>query len=241
MLWISIEGKLKKYTFETRRLLRRDKQNENFVTEKWKQKKVRTKRKCNKKNLNSSTGNPSNPRNNSSDDERKFLPIDIEWQKEICNKLNLPFKGESHPRNSSYGAPLRKPALTVPIVGDENCLFRSISYAICGNENHHPYVRELVVDYMITNRNRYETQVNGEFDRYIANMSQEGEWGSDQEMMAFAEILRVPIRSYTKVGTKHMWIDFVPRWLGVDDNDPGIYLEHKNQNHFDVVVMVQTL
>lgn len=84
--------------------------------------------------------------------------------------------------------------------GDGNCMFRSISDQIYGNEEYHKIIREKCMDYLLMERNFFSQFIEGgdkEFDNYI-NMKRElGVWGDDIELQALSEIYDRPIEIYS--------------------------------------------
>lgn len=52
-----------------------------------------------------------------------------------------------------YGRALRNKGLrVVPVEGDGNCLFRSVSHQVYGDDSHHRLVRARCMDYMEVRR-----------------------------------------------------------------------------------------
>lgn len=52
-------------------------------------------------------------------------------------------------RYEHYGRALRNKGLrVVPVEGDGNCLFRSVSHQVYGDDSHHRLVRARCMDYM---------------------------------------------------------------------------------------------
>ena len=87
--------------------------------------------------------------------------------------------------------------------GDGNCLFRSLSLGLYGDEEHHAEIRADVIEYMGKNRDKYknfigerglkqfeEEELNSDqlFNRYIAKMSNNFEFGTHLEIDAFTHV-----------------------------------------------------
>lgn len=87
----------------------------------------------------------------------------------------------------------------VPIKGDGNCLFRSLSDQIHGNESEHAEIRKRVVSFLVANSERFAAFV-GEFgetyDQYVNRMAQDGCYGGHMEIVAFAETFRCRVVIY---------------------------------------------
>ena len=67
-----------------------------------------------------------------------------EEKSSLAQRLGLPKPFDLPERQSKLD--LGKPLEVNTIVGDGNCLYRSISLEICGMQNHHEQVRALIVD-----------------------------------------------------------------------------------------------
>ena len=71
-----------------------------------------------------------------------------------------------------YRKSLQRRGLRVHRVeGDGNCLFRSVSHQVYGDDKHHGLARRSVADYMSLERPFFQSFVEGDgdaFDRYIA-------------------------------------------------------------------------
>ena len=67
------------------------------------------------------------------------------------------------------------------IVGDGNCLFRSVATQVYGDEKHHGIVREKCTDFIALNQEHFQAFVLGgtsvEFDAYVSCMRRFGTWG----------------------------------------------------------------
>jgi OTU domain-containing protein 3 len=75
--------------------------------------------------------------------------------------------------------------------GDGNCLFRSFSDQLEGNENNYKFFRTETVYYiikqikhMVENRDNFEPFIEDDqkFDAYIEEMSRDGKWGGNLEI-----------------------------------------------------------
>ncbi|KAG5176729.1 hypothetical protein JKP88DRAFT_334777 [Tribonema minus] len=88
-------------------------------------------------------------------------------------------------RYTRYLFALRKHGLRVqPIPGDGNCLFRSVSHQIYGDDRFHGLIRERCMDYMEAERAYFEPYVEGGvegFAAYVEWKRQNAVWGDDPE------------------------------------------------------------
>lgn len=73
-----------------------------------------------------------------------------------------------------------------------------------------------------------------------SNMSSEGAWGSDIEILAASSLLNTDIYVYTKVGNSFKWQKFSRSMLDstLPSNMSSIYLQHTNGVHYDDVLDV---
>ena len=86
------------------------------------------------------------------------------------------------------------------IGGDGNCMFRSVSDQVYGNEEYHYIIREKCMDYLLIERDFFSQFVEGgdkEFDNYINMKKKLGVWGDDVELQAISEIYNRPIEIYS--------------------------------------------
>mmetsp|Transcript_16825 Transcript_16825/g.24904 ORF Transcript_16825/g.24904 Transcript_16825/m.24904 type:complete len:587 (-) Transcript_16825:33-1793(-) len=95
-------------------------------------------------------------------------------------------------RYSLYLESLQNKGLSVfPIPGDGNCLFRSASHQVYGDDKYHELVRQKCMDYMESEREFFEPYVEGGsegFTSYLNWKRQNAVWGDDPEVQAFCEI-----------------------------------------------------
>ena len=83
---------------------------------------------------------------------------------------------------------------------DGNCMFRSVSDQIYGNEDYHNIIREKCMDYLLIEREFFSQFVEGgdnEFDNYINMKRKSGVWGDDVELQAISELYNRPIEIYS--------------------------------------------
>lgn len=85
--------------------------------------------------------------------------------------------------------------LTVQHVqGDGNCLFRSVSIQIYGDETWHDRVREECMDFIEKDREHFQAFVAEEdFDSYVRRKRRGGTFGDNTEIQAMAELYNRPV------------------------------------------------
>lgn len=147
--------------------------------------------------------------------------------------------GAADARVVAYLTALAAQGLRVlPMGGDGNCLFRSVSHQIYGTEDHHALVRASAADYMDVERAFFSDFVvdgPGQFDAYLDAMRRLGEWGDDPEIQAICELYDRPaeIWAYDPVLGARRLRTFLS---GRSDSRPPIRLSYFGGGHYDSVV-----
>ena len=81
------------------------------------------------------------------------------------------------------------------MIGDGNCLFRSVAHQLTGNPNLHPEFRDKVIRYIKRNKEHFclflEDDEN--FNDYVERMKVSGEWGGHLELYALTQCCNVTI------------------------------------------------
>lgn len=95
-----------------------------------------------------------------------------------------------------YREALRSQGLHVrPVDGDGNCMFRSVSHQVYGDDQHHMLVRAMCMDYMESEKHYFEPYVEGNMEDFLAYLNhkrQNGTWGDDPEVQALCELYNRP-------------------------------------------------
>ena len=162
----------------------------------------------------------------------RFFPVNEDWQRQACNILGLEFRGafnHGHDRGGPDTILTRPDCRSLKrIVGDGNCLFRSLCYIITGSEEQHFALRTAIVQHMLSipymfvgygtdgqpncvslfcHPHHYESveeyvrQTRMDFDRV---------WGTNVEMACLAHILRAPVYCYDASQRYHIWAAYFP-------------------------------
>nr|CCA27095.1 conserved hypothetical protein [Albugo laibachii Nc14] len=124
--------------------------------------------------------------------------------------------------------------------GDGNCLFRSVSHQVYGNDKYHEVVRRYCVDYMESERDYFEPYVVGNMDdflRYLKHKRKNGVWGDDPEIQALCELYDRPAEVYTydavdgfcKLRTFH-------EHSTLSRSRPAIRLSYYGGGHYDSII-----
>ena len=79
-------------------------------------------------------------------------PITVEWQKEKCSLLGIPYDRpiDQHLTLSGQKLQVYEPLVCDDIGTDGNCLFRCLSKLICGSEDYNAKIRGEISRYMLT-------------------------------------------------------------------------------------------
>ncbi len=80
----------------------------------------------------------------------RFFQVDEDWQRQWCSKLDLPYSSTYERSIGSSNTILTRPdrqSVRV-MLGDGNCLFRSLSCVLTGSQQHHLLVRCLICNHM---------------------------------------------------------------------------------------------
>ena len=82
--------------------------------------------------------------------------------------------------------------------GDGNCLFRSVSEQVEGNESNYKEYRERCVNYMKENKDTFAPFIEDDepIDDYIERMSKNSEWGGNLEIYALSMLLEANFYIY---------------------------------------------
>ena len=159
-----------------------------------------------------------------------FAPVSPQWQDETAGLLNLPQPTAHVWQNAStQPLPRRKPRRLRDVLGDGNCLPRSISVAITGNEDAYAELRKRVTTFLAA---------RGVDAAEMEKMAEDGKWMTDREIEGFALLLGVPIYSIVK-GLNRSWTYHrYPHPNGEHVREEGaIYIANIPTNkHFQVVL-----
>ena len=149
------------------------------------------------------------------DRSRKFIEIDLgETKNEIDEKIKNELESLGY--------------YVVEVKGDGNCLFRSVSEQIEGDENNYKQYRERCVDYIIQNKDDFVPFLDEDepFDNYIEKISKDGEWGGNLELYALSMALEANFCIY--IYNQPCYV--IKNWESPKYN---IFLSYHNGKHFN--------
>ena len=183
----------------------------------------------------------------------KYHPINFQDQQSICKRLGLYYSFPSKVHLELTDAILRNyiPAKTARIVGDGNCLFRALAYAITGTERSHLKVRELICEFMVGGgqekcwkyvKNKIAREQVIDMAGYLAstNMICQYTRGTDCEIMAAAYLFGVNIFVAFIVEriqqSKMVWHKY--SYTSTSSQGPAIYIVN-DCHHYEPVIELE--
>ena len=126
------------------------------------------------------------------------------------------------------------------VMGDGNCLFRALSFAIHQHQDMHNKIRTDVTRLIQHNKQQFKPFIIGPvpIDTHINNMSKLGTWGAQVELIAASTLFQVPIyvASKNKNTLTYHWKKYSPilvhNLVPINTGKTHIELAHLNENHF---------
>ncbi|XP_046348179.2 uncharacterized protein LOC124128768 [Haliotis rufescens] len=163
---------------------------------------------------------------------------------QLCKQLGIQHQCLSICQDHEFGVEIGKPCRTVPIDGDGNCFFRSLSYVISGRENNHRKIRLAVVAHLREHAESFHPFLRSGYDSVEQYISQSRmwyvrTWATELEILAAANLLGIDICTFTD----NRWLRYPNTQINSDTAHTGrcIYLNHVGESHYDVVACVNTL
>ena len=120
------------------------------------------------------------------------------------------------------------------ILGDGNCLFRSLSHQLYGTDKHYHRVRLEIMDYIQLHADKYRSfmENNVILEEYVVRMKEDKQWGGELEISVAAEL-------YKKIQIiLHYKQNVIPtRTFGQEEVGKRILrISYHNGNHYNSVV-----
>ena len=114
-------------------------------------------------------------------------------------------------------------------------MFRALSLWPFGDQEYHLTVREMVWDYIDTNRNRFKEFIDQEMDSDIVNMRKSRTWGEHIEIIGYAELFETNIFIYDLV------TDLEPRHkMKYSNSFNTVRLMYRNNDHYNLLTKKNT-
>ncbi|XP_061180157.1 uncharacterized protein LOC133188671 [Saccostrea echinata] len=172
-----------------------------------------------------------------------FRPLSGNRKIELCQTLGISFSSyEKVSEPTLFTQEAEAPDDCVRIQGDGNCFFRAISFCLTGVEDHHYDLRSAICEHLLNNSSLFKTFLRcGEnsVENHIAmrNMTHEGVWATEIEILALSHLLNTDVHTYTQ----NHWVTYSACLVDPTTNlqcSEAIYLFHENENHYNVVLSV---
>jgi hypothetical protein len=143
------------------------------------------------------------------------------------------------------------------VMGDGNCLFRSLSLGLTGTQDQHELIRSYVVNHMLHSdiqqqlEHSFQTrtgtlrprQKHPSYIEHLAAMQQNGEWGTEHEIIAAAHLFDCSIVCYSRYNSKQFCLQhFPPHFLASgactsDCKHHTLYLTNSSGVHYNLATV----
>lgn len=153
--------------------------------------------------------------------DRKRKDKSFKWSKDDMAVLG--------PQLGELGLAIRE------VTGDGNCLFRSVSDGLYGNEGRHFELRARCVAFMEANPDSFapfmlEEEGWTSFDSYLSSMSRDAEWGGNLELMALSSSLRINVTIH-QAGQRPWMMTNSP----FGPATPSLHVSYHDGQHYNAV------
>ena len=118
---------------------------------------------------------------------------------------------------------------TIKVKGDGNCFYRALSLFLHNNEEDYKLIRMNVLSFLSDKKNHYQTTLglsHIDWNKLIENAGKDGGWAGDPEISAASEWINLTIKVRQTNG----------KWISFGTGSRTVFLEHVNQNHFDLLM-----
>lgn len=168
---------------------------------------------------------------------KKYSTLDRYISFLLKNKLNK--ENYKYKRNILQVHLLAIGCELVKIIGDGNCLFRSISYNLFGKQIYHMYIRQACVDYMLKYKNEYSIYFEeGKFTKYIKNMLNDGYWGDELCIKAIADTFDCVVYIITSNPDKWL-LKYEPKCKNNYQPKKCVFLAYSSPIHYDSLKLIK--
>ena len=164
-----------------------------------------------------------------------WTPPTTLWQRTKTADLGLQFKSaNSYSRPTTARQQQPAPRRVKRIQPDGNCFFRSLSWAVTGDDNAHLELRAMLVSHMMTAYSPGGLELQQACNSTSNSMLAPGEWATEAELFGAAALLNTCICVY--VTHRNEWQLFEPL---SSDNMVRVYLRLEC-GHFEPVISIST-
>ena len=128
----------------------------------------------------------------------------------------------------------------VVMLGDGNCLFRSISHQLYGTQSKYNTLRMQCVEHMRDHSNRFSQFYGDAFDEYLTTMKRDGKWGGELEIRAMEELVDRKIIVFTS-NSEGRLIEIAPAYdeHQVATEVTPLTISYHGDKHYNSVVYPQ--
>ena len=159
----------------------------------------------------------------SSDNEsRVFVPVDYKWQQIVTNEILGLEIAKSH-RKRKIVKELNKSSNLIVMKGDGNCFFRAITFAVTGCQSKYTTIRNFIVSWMGNNNAKIENFFGSNY-RNESNMSSDGVWATEAEILSSAAVLKTYIFIYCESGQAMKWLIYTASTLGKNHVKTNVFI-----------------
>ena len=132
----------------------------------------------------------------------------------------------------------------ISIMGDGNSFYRCLSQYFDNYQEHHPFYRQLIYDYIVKNKELLKAfyphdndesieQYNERYNRFIDSIQRDGTYAGNYEISAAALSLNVEIYIYRKTLLNYEFLqNYSPNENCIY---PCIYIVYRNNIHFNLL------
>ncbi|KAK9671533.1 hypothetical protein RND81_12G036900 [Saponaria officinalis] len=147
----------------------------------------------------------------------------------------------------SHGKKVYTDYSVIGIPGDGRCLFRSVAHGAClrsgkpaPSEGHQKQLadelRALVADEFVRRREESEWFIEGDFDKYVAQVRKPHVWGGEPELLMLSHVLRMPITVYMRDDKYNGLISIAEYGQEYGEDNPIRVLYH-GYGHYDALLI----
>ncbi|XP_052710760.1 uncharacterized protein LOC128185124 [Crassostrea angulata] len=175
--------------------------------------------------------------------EFTFCPLSEVTKERLRKRTNSSVVSNESEESTDIEQMLTVPVKTRSIVGDGNCFFRALSFAIFGDECHHFKIRSIIVNHLLKNEQTFLSFLRSGYQsvcNYVMKkgMLKNGVWATEVEIIAAAHLLQTDIFVFDNSGKS--WARFSGKQANsrLSVEPEAIYLKHCYRAHYEVVLSV---
>lgn len=164
--------------------------------------------------------------------ELVFYPVSSTWMRGKSQKLSLncvSIRRKVKPQIRRTTDP--PPKTTTKIIGDGNCLFRTLSHVLTNSEDSYKDLRKLICDRIISNGQRYLGSQSANDYIKSSQMDRDRVWGTDVELQAASDLLETRIYCFGPQLGGNAWVEFNPETCSSEE---GIFIINL-ESHFEPI------